>query len=38
VFVVWNAEEYAPLGKQGFSYLGKIVFQNDAFVVFDVVQ
>ena len=38
VFVVWNAEEYARLGKQGFSYLGKIVYQDDAFVVFDVVQ
>jgi len=37
-FVVWNAEDYAAYGAQSFSYLGEIIFQDDAFVVFDVVQ
>ena len=37
-FVVWSAEEFAQYGKQNFSYLGKIVFQDDDFVVFDVVR
>ena len=36
-FVVWSAEEFAKYGKLKFSYLGKIVFQDDDFVVFDVV-
>jgi len=35
-FVVWTADEYATYGKQHFSYLGEIVYQTDAFVVFDV--
>lgn len=37
-FVIWAADEYAVYGAQSFSYLGEIIFQDDAFVVFDVVQ
>lgn len=37
-FVVWNPEDVALYGKLNLSYLGKIVYQDDDFVVFDVVR
>lgn len=37
-FLVWTTEEYAFYGKENFSYLGNILYQDDAFIVFDVKQ
>lgn len=37
-FLVWNAEEFAAYSKESFSYLGDVIYQDDAFVVFDVMQ
>lgn len=37
-FLVWNAEEYAVYSKENFPSLGDIIYQDDAFVVFDVKQ
>lgn len=37
-FLVWSADEYAVYGKENFAYLGEVVYQDDAFVVFDVKQ
>ena len=37
-FLVWTAEEYAAYGKESFPYLGGVLYQDDAFVVFDVKQ
>jgi len=37
-FLVWAATEYAVYSKEHFPYLGDIVYQDDAFVVFDVKQ
>lgn len=37
-FLVWNAEEYAAYSKEHFPYLDGIIYQDDAFVVFDVKQ
>jgi len=35
-FVVWTAQEYDLYGKERFTYLGKLLYQDDDFVVFDV--
>ena len=37
-FLVWTAQEYAAFSKENFSYLGELLYQDDAFVVFDVKQ
>lgn len=37
-FLVWNAEEYAVYSEEHFPYLDGIIYQDDAFVVFDVKQ
>lgn len=37
-FAMWSAEEYETYGKQAFPYLGEILYQDSAFVVFDVTK
>ncbi len=38
VFLVWTAKEYAIYAQENFEYLGKILYKNDAFVVYDVIR
>ena len=35
-FLVWTTQEYELYGKEDFSYLGKLLYQDSNFVVFDV--
>jgi len=37
VFLVWSAQEYATYGPENFDYLGEVLYQNDAFIVFEVI-
>ena len=37
-FVIWSAEEYQLYSEQSFDYIGREIYQSDAFVVFEVVN
>ena len=38
VFLVWTTKQYEDYKLEKFDYLGEILYQDDAFVVYDVIQ
>jgi hypothetical protein len=38
VFLVWTAKEYSTYDPENLDYLGEVLYRNDAFIVYDVIQ